>query len=80
MNVLPCFPPRLLRLQLPRSWLPAGVYFGFIAPDNGRDQSWAVPVIVAVLLIAAVTLLLMTALIDPGFVPRNNDPRDAELG
>lgn len=58
----------------------AGVYFGFVAPDNGRNQSWAVPALVGALLLASVALLLVTALLDPGFVPRNTNPKDAELG
>lgn len=58
----------------------AGIYFGFIAPDNGPNQSWAVPAVIAVLVVASVALLLVTALMDPGFVPRNTNPKDAELG
>ncbi|KAK9792476.1 hypothetical protein WJX73_002427 [Symbiochloris irregularis] len=59
---------------------PAGIYFGFIARDNGIEQSWAVPVIIAVLVVASVALLMTTAIMDPGFVPRNMDPKDMELG
>ena len=57
-----------------------GIYFGFIASDNGHDQSWAVPAIVAALTAASIALLLTTACLDPGFLPRNDDPIDTELG
>ena len=62
------------------SGCPAGIYFGFIAPDNGANNSWAVPAIIAVLGAASIGMLLTTALLDPGFLPRNDDPVDTELG
>ena len=68
-----------LATALTPNWL-AGVYFAFIAPDNGRNYSWAIPAVVAALLLVSVALLLVTAVLDPGFVPRNTNPNDAELG
>ena len=64
----------------PKLWCWPGIYFGFLAPDNGANQSWAVPAIIAALAAASIALLLTTALMDPGFLPRNDDPVDTELG
>ena len=57
----------------------AGVFFGFLAPNLGRDYSWAVVAVTAALVAASLACLCTTAFMDPGFIPRNREV-DAELG
>lgn len=55
------------------------VFFIWLAPAIGRDFSWAVVAVVALLFSASLAFLLATALLDPGFVPRD-PPDDVEMG
>jgi len=57
----------------------AVVFFVWLAPAVGRDFSWAVVAVAALLFAASMAFLLATALSDPGFVPRD-PPDEAEMG
>ena len=57
----------------------AVVFFVWLAPAVGRDFSWAVVAVAALLFAASLAFLLATALSDPGFVPRD-PPDEAEMG
>lgn len=56
----------------------AGVFFGFLAPDLGRDYSWAVVGVTGALVAASLACLCTTAFMDPGFIPRSRE--DEEIG
>ena len=58
---------------------PAGIWLAFIAPDVGRDISWAIVAVTGANIVAALAMLLTTAFLDPGFIPRQ-DPDNADLG
>ncbi|KAK9823357.1 hypothetical protein WJX72_002144 [[Myrmecia] bisecta] len=58
---------------------PCGVFFAFVAPHIGRDISWAVVAVIGVNVVVSVITLLITALLDPGFIPRK-PLDDTELG
>lgn len=55
------------------------MFFAFLAPDLGRDFSWAVPALTAALVAVSLACLCVTAFMDPGFIPREHDV-DLELG
>ncbi|KAK9837930.1 hypothetical protein WJX74_007972 [Apatococcus lobatus] len=51
---------------------PTGVWLGFIAPDEGRDISWAIVAVIAATFVITVSCLLTTSFMDPGFIPRQH--------
>lgn len=55
------------------------VFFVWLAPAVGRDFSWAVVAVAALLFAGSLAFLLCTALLDPGFVPRD-PPDEVEMG
>ena len=57
----------------------AAVFFVWLAPAIGRDFSWAVVAVAALLFAGSLAFLLCTALLDPGFVPRD-PPDEVEMG
>ena len=57
----------------------AVVFFVWLAPAVGRDFSWAVVAVAALLFAGSLAFLLCTALLDPGFVPRD-PPDEVEMG
>ncbi|KAK9819184.1 hypothetical protein WJX81_007202 [Elliptochloris bilobata] len=59
--------------------VPSVVFFVWVAPAVGRDFSWAVVAVAALLFAGSLAFLLCTALLDPGFVPRD-PPDDVEMG
>lgn len=50
---------------------PSGIFLGMVAPELGQHISWSVVAISAVLVAISLTMLLCTALRDPGFIPRS---------
>ncbi len=50
----------------------AGIWLGFIAPDEGRDISWAIVAVIAASFIITIACLLTTSFMDPGFIPRQH--------
>ncbi|KAF9514443.1 hypothetical protein BS47DRAFT_1452890 [Hydnum rufescens UP504] len=52
----------------------AGTWFGCVAPYWWHHQSVAVPIVAAYICLLSIISLLMTALKDPGIIPRNLDP------
>jgi hypothetical protein len=55
----------------------AGVFFGFLADDLGRNFSWVVVAIAGVLVLLSMAFLLTTACMDPGFIPRDSEDMEA---
>ena len=58
----------------------AGVFMGFVAPWLGRNQSWVIFAFSIVLIVFSLTVLLVTAFTNPGFLPRNHLDEDEEYG
>ena len=58
----------------------AGVFLGLVAPYVGRHISWALVPISCLLVLLSLSMLLVTALRDPGFYPRSPQPMDVEYG
>ena len=48
------------------------MWLAFIAPDEGRDISWAIVAVIAATFVITVACLLTTSLMDPGFIPRQH--------
>ena len=49
---------------------PMGIFFGFVAPTVGPRISWALVAVAGFLFLVAICSLLITATLDPGFIPR----------
>ena len=57
----------------------AVIFMIFVAPWLGQHLSWALFVISILIILATLAMLFATALVNPGFLPRDLDSSEEDL-